>query len=64
MWPPRKWAQRKPTGALVVFIQKGTPQRVAAKLRNIDYHASLPTREFFQLRAAQEELARRQGGKR
>ena len=33
MWPPRKWAQRKPTGALIVFIQKGTPQRVAAKLR-------------------------------
>lgn len=57
MWTPRKWAQRKPTGALIVFIQKVTPQRVAAKLRNIDYHDTL-------LRAAQEELARRKGGKR
>lgn len=57
MRPPRKWAQRKPTGALVVFIQKDTPQRVAAKLMNVDYHDAL-------LRAAQEELARRQGDKR
>lgn len=57
MRSPRKWAQRKPTETLIVFIQKGTPQRVAAKLRNIDYHDAL-------LLAAQEELARRQGGKR
>lgn len=57
MRSPRKWAQRKPTGTLIVFIQKGTPQRVAAKLRNIDYHDAL-------LLTAQEELARRQGGKR
>lgn len=57
MWrTPRKWAQHKPTGALVVFIQRGTPQRVAAKLMNMDYHDAL-------LRAAQEELAHRQGGK-
>lgn len=57
MWTPRKWAQRKPTGALVVFIQKGTPQRVAAKLLNVYYHDIL-------LRAAQKELARRKRGKR
>lgn len=51
----RRWIRRAPTGALILFAQKGTARRAAAKLTNGIFHDAF-------LAKVEAELKRRRSG--